>query len=1104
LDFFKTFGSKKIFEIIIVFSLFFAIGADAKAGLNKKPNISKMVEKSDLIIKGKVTDADSKWKEDNRGKHIYTNITLDIIEKIKGSTKNNKISFEVIGGVVDDIREVVSDSPSFEIGENAIVFLSGSPLSIKQGYNSKIHIYDNKVLWNGLEIELDTFINDLMNLEHDPNIQNSLTEEKAQSNEILASQCYIYEGYKWFTSNPVIYKINENTSDCTGEAAAVQAAAATWNNTGANFLFHYGGTHSSTYSTGNSVNEILWGTTEDSVATTYFWVYPLTGEIAECDVVFDDSYNWSTTPNYTQMDIQSVALHEFGHWLELGDLYDDGDSGNVMYGYIDFGQIKRTLQTCDRQGICYIYGGCSTNYTLSVNSSGTAGVTITSSTGHSGTTNYTKTVLSGTSVSLTAPLTAGGKTFNGWTGSVTSSSQTITFSMTGAKTFTANYVTPTYTLTVNSAGASSVSISSSTGHQGTTNYSLNLSSGTNVTLTAPLTSGPKIFNGWTGDAATSDQSITFSMTGNKTVTANYVLPNYTLSVNSSGASSVPIASSTGHGGITNYSQIISSGTNVTLTAPAVSGTKMFSQWSGGIISSNLTISFSMDANTAVTADFISIDAPVLHEIDSVSGSCKMASWDTVPLAKDYYAECSSDPCFLYVDLSSGWITKPFYQFCGLAQCQQYWFRVKSGTSAWSQTNQEDFQDDILTSTNAKDSGDVILSPIATTETIGNTNLPLTDSTGWYNGLLALTDTNLAEFEIYLDIQSPVSIEFSIYEGGTSFYEPYNLIYSSNLADSGTGAKFYSSGSFSIQLKGGRYYMIGATWNGTVTVFYEENHMSPSFAAHTGFGDYAGYPSPESLSDVYESGITFYQRFSTSQGSGFGYFNTGDIISSQINLPQSGYWGTIDINSTTPLDTNLTIDVLPASGSAPILGYENVLNDADLSGITESIIRVRANLSTNDTNVTPILHDWTVTYYDPAGVESVWSNVESSSCEGFIGDFDEDLDVDIDDLLLFSGQWLLTNLTADFWPQDGDGFIDSHDFAVLANAWQSTPELPNWNITCDLDPDSIISTNDLAVFGSQWLRINLDSDFDIAPTPADGTINSLDFAVFAQNWLEGMQ
>ena len=510
------------------------------------------------------------------------------------------------------------------------MFLAGHPLTVRQGIDSKIPIRNGSIYRDNSRIAVDSFIRDLKILEQDPNaaVFQGETSELLMKEAAIA-ECYKYENIRWPGASPTVsYYINENTSDCTGEGAAVQAAANTWNDVGANFMFSYAGGHSNTTSSQNFVNEVMWGTTSGSVATAAIWYYPSTGEIVECDIVFNDvSYNWSsTTPGPSQMDVRTVGLHELGHWLNLEDLYNSEDSGNVMYGYVSNGQVKRTLQPCDISGICYIYGGCAVHYMLSVNSSGASGVSISSSTGHGGTTNYTKSIESGTGVTLTAPTTASGKIFNGWTGDVISSNQTISFTMTGTKSVTANYVTPSYTLSVNSSGTTGVSISSSTGHGGTTNYTQTITGGTGVTLTAPLVADGNNFTGWTGDVNDSNRTISFAMNGNKNVTANFV----------------------------------------TLT-------------------------------------------PVLHPEPYITpGLCNRISWNSVLQAKAYYAECSSDPCFLVVDYSSGWITGTFYQFCGLSTCQNYWYRVKSGLSAWSQTSQAEFQNDTLIDTAATSGGDVIL------------------------------------------------------------------------------------------------------------------------------------------------------------------------------------------------------------------------------------------------------------------------------------------------------------------------------------------------------------------------------------------------------------
>ena len=112
---------------------------------------------------------------------------------------------------------------------------------------------------------------------------------------------------------------------------------------------------------------------------------------------------------------------------------------------------------------------------------------------------------------------------------------------------------------------------------------------------------------------------------------------------------------------------------------------------------------------------------------------------------------------------------------------------------------------------------------------------------------------------------------------------------------------------------------------------------------------------------------------------------------------------------------------------------------------------------------------------------------------------------MNDLAVFVEQWLLEKLSADISPDGGDGFVDFSDWAVFANAWQSTSEPPsdNWNPKCDISPaggDGIVDMEDLAVFVNQWLQFSAYCA-DIAPEPdGDGTVNMLDFAILANNWL----
>jgi hypothetical protein len=51
--------------------------------------------------------------------------------------------------------------------------------------------------------------------------------------------------------------------------------------------------------------------------------------------------------------------------------------------------------------------------------------------------------------------------------------------------------------------------------------------------------------------------------------------------------------------------------------------------------------------------------------------------------------------------------------------------------------------------------------------------------------------------------------------------------------------------------------------------------------------------------------------------------------------------------------------------------------------------------------------------------------------------------------------------------DGDGDIDAIDLADLSDAYGSTPELPNWNATCDIDGDNLVDIFDLFNLGKNF-------------------------------------
>ena len=64
------------------------------ASIQKKRDIPEMVQRSDLIIRGKVISTESQWKGDDQGEHIYTTITVKILDKIKGNIKDDTFTLK--------------------------------------------------------------------------------------------------------------------------------------------------------------------------------------------------------------------------------------------------------------------------------------------------------------------------------------------------------------------------------------------------------------------------------------------------------------------------------------------------------------------------------------------------------------------------------------------------------------------------------------------------------------------------------------------------------------------------------------------------------------------------------------------------------------------------------------------------------------------------------------------------------------------------------------------------------------------------------------------------------------------------------------------------
>ena len=87
----------------------------------------EIVAGSQVIVYGRVTDVRAEWSDDRR--RIDTIVTVEAGSYLKGGP-GDTVTFRVPGGQIGRYRNVMIGAPSFEPGEEAVLFLSASGPSV--------------------------------------------------------------------------------------------------------------------------------------------------------------------------------------------------------------------------------------------------------------------------------------------------------------------------------------------------------------------------------------------------------------------------------------------------------------------------------------------------------------------------------------------------------------------------------------------------------------------------------------------------------------------------------------------------------------------------------------------------------------------------------------------------------------------------------------------------------------------------------------------------------------------------------------------------------------------------------------------------------------
>jgi len=160
--------------------------------------------------------------------------------------------------------------------------------------------------------------------------------------------------------------------------------------------------------------------------------------------------------------------------------------------------------------------------------------------------------------------------------------------------------------------------------------------GTLVTLTATPLAG-SVFTGWSGSCTGTGTCVT-TMDAAKSVTANFTLINYTLTVTRAGAGSGTITSNIGgiNCGAT-CSSSYSFGTVVTLTATPAPGS-VFVGWSGGGCTGTGTCTTTMTSAVSITANF----APAVFTLTTSKSGTGTGTISSTPSGINCGATCTAN------------------------------------------------------------------------------------------------------------------------------------------------------------------------------------------------------------------------------------------------------------------------------------------------------------------------------------------------------------------------------------------------------------------------------------------------------------------------------
>jgi hypothetical protein len=339
-------------------STFAPVGATAQT--HQQAKIHSLTHEANLIVRGRVASQESHWNAQG----LIESTTVILVHYAVAGQAPLSLTVRSEGGYLPDIGLGLraSHAPVFWLGEEVLLFLqpTGQDFRVVQEELGKFSVQQQIAVSGPLhwQTPLNELYQQLNQVQAEKTLPTDWSAIEAATAQFQAAgaEALSLNTLHWPGENPVIHlRINPKTEDSdvgNGNGAdflnALLNPIVTWSVVpGGAFSFVYDGPTNATELTLNDVNEVIFlGEGPTSVAgRSYLW-YNQDSVIVEADFFLNSDLVWDTTgaPSLHELDVESAALHEFGH---LAGLIHLDNPNAVMYPSLQSGSTRRELHDSD-------------------------------------------------------------------------------------------------------------------------------------------------------------------------------------------------------------------------------------------------------------------------------------------------------------------------------------------------------------------------------------------------------------------------------------------------------------------------------------------------------------------------------------------------------------------------------------------------------------------------------------------------------------------------------------------------------------------------------------------------------------------------------------